>query len=147
MLRALWGERRIQSGLPSTSATRDLHEVSLGDIERWTEAHEVQQTIANSGEAQHLDSNWEARFNAVDGHRALYHRDLHHLNEHLPSNVSGFQTVARLANKGWITIAKSAICGAIRVASFATQPAGTEFVTEHVLDKQSLRNYPEYMTK
>ncbi|KAF7167043.1 hypothetical protein CNMCM5623_000517 [Aspergillus felis] len=55
----------------STSATRDLHEVSLEDIERWIEAHELQRSIANSSETQQSDSNWEARFNAVDDHRAL----------------------------------------------------------------------------
>ena len=63
----------------------------------------------------------------------------------LPQTYSGFRTVAKIAGKGWITIAKPAICGAIGVASFLTQPANIKFVTEHVFEKQSLRNIIEYM--
>ncbi|MCJ1395962.1 hypothetical protein MMC18_008848 [Xylographa bjoerkii] len=64
----------------------------------------------------------------------------------LPQTYSGYRTIAKIASKGWITIAKPAICGAIGVASFLTQPANTNFVTEHVFEKQSLRNYIQYMT-
>ena len=63
----------------------------------------------------------------------------------LPQTYSGFRTVAKIAGKGWITIAKPAICGAIGVTSFLTQPANTKFVTEHVFEKQTLRNIIEYM--
>ena len=63
----------------------------------------------------------------------------------LPQTYSGFRTIAKLSGKGWITIAKPAICGAIGVASFATQPAFTKFVTEHVFEKQTLRNILQYM--
>ena len=63
----------------------------------------------------------------------------------LPQTYSGFRTIAKIAGKGWISIAKPAICGAIGVASFLTQPANTKFVTEHVFEKQSLRNIIEYM--
>jgi hypothetical protein len=64
-----------------------------------------------------------------------------------PQTYSGYRTVARLANRGWITIAKPAICGAIGVAAFLTEPANVAFVTEHVFEKQSLRNYIEFMTQ
>ncbi len=63
----------------------------------------------------------------------------------LPQAYSGYRTVAKILGKGWITIAKPAICGAIGVASFATQPANTNFVTEHVFEKQTLRNIIQYM--
>ena len=63
-----------------------------------------------------------------------------------PQTYSGFRTIAKLANKGWIAVAKPAICGVIGVASFATQPSNTNFVTEHVYEKQSLRNVLQYMT-
>ena len=68
-------------------------------------------------------------------------------SQQYPSTYSGFRTIARLANRGWITIAKPAICGAIGVAAFVNQPANTEFVTEHVFEKQSLRDYMQYMTE
>lgn len=64
-----------------------------------------------------------------------------------PQTYSGYRTVAKLANRGWITIAKPAICGAIGVAAFVTEPANVQFVTEHVFEKQSLRNYIQYMTE
>ena len=63
----------------------------------------------------------------------------------LPQAYSGFRTIAKIAGKGWISIAKPIICGAIGVASFPTQPANTNFVTEHVFEKQTLRNIIEYM--
>lgn len=65
----------------------------------------------------------------------------------IPQTYSGFRTIARLAGKGWITIAKPTICGAIGVAAFLTQPSNTNFVTEHVFEKQTLRNIFEYMVE
>ncbi|QIW94573.1 hypothetical protein AMS68_000091 [Peltaster fructicola] len=62
-----------------------------------------------------------------------------------PATYSGYRTIARLTGKGWITVAKPLICGAIGVAITATQPTGEEFVTEHVFEKQSLRNYIQLM--
>jgi hypothetical protein len=67
--------------------------------------------------------------------------------QHYPQTYSGYRTIAKLANRGWITIAKPGICGAIGVFAFTTQPANTDFVTEHVFEKQSLRDYIQYMTQ
>lgn len=63
----------------------------------------------------------------------------------IPQTYSGYRTVAGLANKGWIHIGKPLVCGAVGVVVSVTQPSGIDFVTEHVFEKQSLRNILQHM--
>ncbi|KKK25249.1 hypothetical protein ARAM_003184 [Aspergillus rambellii] len=157
------------SSSTTTTTTRDLHEVTLEDISRWIDAHETQRISANREQALPL-FNWEASFDPVDvdetENQTLDSRDLHQFAKRTfdkdavlkfctpgapqfniyPQTYSGYRTVAKLADKGWVSIAKPTICGAIGVTSFTTKPANTDFVTEHVLEKQSLRDYLQYMT-
>lgn len=62
-----------------------------------------------------------------------------------PQTYSGYRTIAALADKGWIHIAKPLVCGAVGLTISNTQPAGEEFVTEHVFEKQQFRNAIEWM--
>lgn len=64
-----------------------------------------------------------------------------------PQTYSGFRTIAALANKGWIHVAKPLVCGAVGLTISKVQPVGEEFVTEHVFEKQQLRNALEYMSQ
>ena len=64
-----------------------------------------------------------------------------------PQTYSGFRTIAALADKGWIHVAKPLVCGAVGLTISKVQPAGEEFVTEHVFEKQQLRNALEYMSQ
>jgi hypothetical protein len=64
-----------------------------------------------------------------------------------PQTYSGYKTIAGLANKGWIHIAQPLICGAIGLTVSNTQPRGEKFVTEHVLEKQTLQDAIELMAK
>lgn len=153
-----------------SSSKRDLDSVTMDDIKKWERKLETQRLLNTRGGIHNPSYLWEASFNPVDGNIAnhtLVAREVHLLSKRTfdtgaglafcapgqpttymyPQTYSGYKTIARLANKGWITIAKPAICGAVGVASYLTQPANTDFVTEHVFEKQSLRNYIEYMTK
>ncbi|KAJ6020330.1 glycoside hydrolase family 18 protein [Penicillium canescens] len=158
-------------GLTTISSTkRDLDSVTADDIKRWEQKLEAQRLTNTRGVIYNPNSLWEASFDPHDteiSNHTLLAREAHFLAKRTfdtsaalafcapgqpttymyPQTYSGYKTVARLANKGWITIAKPAICGAIGVASYLTQPANTNFVTEHVFEKQSLRNYIEYMMK
>lgn len=65
-----------------------------------------------------------------------------------PQAYSGFRTVARLADKGWIHVAKPLTCGVAGLLVSKVQPEdGTEFVTEHVFEKQQFRNAIQWMAK
>lgn len=153
-----------------SSSKRDLDSVTMDDIKRWEQKLATQRLLATSGVIHNPSYVWEADFDLVDeafANHTLASREAHFLSKRTldtsaalafcapgqpttymyPQTYSGYKTIARLANKGWITIAKPAICGAVGVASYLAQPANTDFVTEHVFEKQSLRNYIEYMTK
>lgn len=151
----------------STVTKRGLDELTLDDLRAWYNAQEEQLIISHGGEDLNLGFHWEAKFDPFDvGNHSVAARDARLLEKRTfdngavlkfcaagapqaniyPQTYSGYRTIAKLANKGWVAIAKPAICGAIGVASFATKPANTEFVTEHVFEKQSLRDYLEYMT-
>lgn len=63
----------------------------------------------------------------------------------VPQTYSGYRTVAGLANKGWISVGKPLVCGAVGVVVYAKQQSGVDYVTEHVFEKQSLRNILQFM--
>ncbi|KAK3691994.1 hypothetical protein B0T22DRAFT_474971 [Podospora appendiculata] len=63
----------------------------------------------------------------------------------VPQTESGFRTVAGLANKGWISIGKPLVCGAVGLVITSAQPLGIQFVTGHVFEKNSLRNALQHM--
>ncbi|KAJ5113892.1 glycoside hydrolase family 18 protein [Penicillium angulare] len=153
-----------------TSTKRDLDSITIEDIKRWEQSLEAQRLTNARGVIYDPHSAWEASFdshNVEISNHTLVSREAHLLAKRTfdkgaalafcapgqpatymyPQTYSGFRTIARLANKGWITIAKPAICGAIGVTSFLTQPSNTNFVTEHVFEKQTLRNIIEYMMK
>lgn len=63
----------------------------------------------------------------------------------IPQTYSGYRTVAKLAGRGFISVAKPLICGAVGLATLPAAPAGEEFVTEHVFEKQQWRNALQWM--
>ncbi|KAI0391916.1 hypothetical protein F5Y17DRAFT_460415, partial [Xylariaceae sp. FL0594] len=65
----------------------------------------------------------------------------------IPQTYSGYRTVAGLANKGWISVGKPLVCGAIGVVVNAARDPSVNYVTEHVFEKQTLRNILQYMGK
>lgn len=65
----------------------------------------------------------------------------------IPQTYSGYKTVAKLAGRGFISVAKPLVCGAIGLTTLATAPPGEDFVTEHVLEKQQWRNALQWMFK
>ena len=65
----------------------------------------------------------------------------------IPQTYSGYRTVAKLAGRGFISVAKPLVCGAIGLTTLATAPPGEDFVTEHVLEKQQWRNALQWMFK
>ena len=65
----------------------------------------------------------------------------------VPQTYSGYKTVAGLANKGWIHVAKPLACGVLGLIIDAVQPANVEFVTEHVFEKKTLRNALMFMAE
>lgn len=110
-----------------------------------------------------LQSRWDDSFDAnetdsIEG-RALWKRGSRDGNAVMklcyggqsvpltPQTYSGYRTVAALANKGWIHIAKPLVCGAIGLAISSSEPPGEDFVTEHVFEKQQLRNAIQYMAQ
>lgn len=65
-----------------------------------------------------------------------------------PSTYSGFRTIAGLPGKGWIYIGKPLVCGAIGVVVNSKPSASVlEWVTEHVFEKQTLRNLIQLMSR
>lgn len=64
----------------------------------------------------------------------------------IPQTYSGYRTVAGLANKGWISVGKPFVCGAVGVVVKTSKDSGVSYVTEHVFEKQSLRNIIEFMS-
>lgn len=110
-----------------------------------------------------LQSRWDSSFDAnetdpLDG-RSLWKRTRDRSaimklcfngqpsNSLTPQTYSGYRTIASLADKGWIHIAKPLVCGAVGLTISKTQPAGEEFVTEHVFEKQQFRNAIEWMAQ
>ncbi|KAJ5735165.1 glycoside hydrolase family 18 protein [Penicillium malachiteum] len=158
-------------GLTTVSSTkRDLDSVTIDDIKIWEQKLEAQRLNNARSVIYNPNPAWEASFDSHDAeisNHTLVSREAHLLAKRTfdksaalafcapgqpttymyPQTYSGYKTIARLANKGWITIAKPAICGALGVTSFLTQPANTPFVTEHVFEKQTLRNAIQYMAK
>lgn len=153
----------------------DDDQLTLDDLQAWYDAQEQQRVMSMGGEVDvdyNLGFNFEAKlephpYDVVNHSLAARDAELHGLDKRTfdngallkfcaagapqaniyPQTYSGYRTIAKLTNKGWVSIAKPAICGAIGVTSFATQPANTDFVTEHVFEKQSLRDYLQYMTQ
>lgn len=160
------------SGTTSKLRSRDLEEITLQDLAVWELEAVLNSTIdgfssvpysapltdiASPFEPLIPGGNEDSNFSVMLESRSVFRRTpdtgaaLRFCAPNLPSRViypqtySGFRTVAKLAGKGWIAIAKPAICGAIGMASFVTKPANINFVTEHVVEKQTLRNIIEYM--
>ncbi|KZF20249.1 glycoside hydrolase family 18 protein [Xylona heveae TC161] len=155
------------SSSTSKLKARDLDTLTIEDVRRWEQDLLTIKLSSNGGEVL-LNDFWEPEFDSdeplsennhsLEARSLLAKRTLDKGSKlkfcspgqpdiyMYPQTYSGYRTIARLANKGWITIAKPAICGAIGVASLLTQPNNEDFVTEHVFEKQSLRNAIQYMT-
>ncbi|KAI5305674.1 hypothetical protein KEM56_003678 [Ascosphaera pollenicola] len=138
----------------------ELRNFTLHGIDSWDHLHDIQETTEDA-EAMYeslLGSPQDENHLSIIN-ETLVPRDLHMLVPRGRGRLISFcapgqatsilhgksyphyRRIASLAGRGFMAAARPAVCGAIGVASYLTEPANLKFVTEHVFEFQAFRDY------